>query len=103
MSEKKRRWCQFHLSTVLVVMIVIGIEMLFWYQSATFTAWNDPDRGIVYSSDFGWPINAYWRTQPDWKHIAEVLMINLPLNLIPISVVAFFLEWLIRNREAGNP
>lgn len=103
MSEKpKRRFAQIHLSTAIILLFVLGLDMALW-RSTTYTAEWDTDVGRCYSTDFGYPISCYWPGQLTIRKALVPILLNLPFHAPALALIAIAAEYVARRREARRP
>ena len=106
MSDKPRRWFQFHLSTAVLLMLAIGFDLCLWTHTTRIYEYLSLDSmEIGYSNDFGFPISFYWTKKFAWNDTRTLMAIlaNLPFNAGPLLVLALACEWFIRRREDRTP
>ena len=107
---KRRRWFKFHLSTAVVLLLLIGL--LLWLNTSLYQIPGSRG-GYARWRVYGWPIPCGWDPNADrMREEAHLLRIrygefrviwNVLANLAIVVAVAVMCETRIRRREARKP
>ena len=102
MSEKPRRWFQIHLSTAVVLMLLMALILFlntFWHNSFLNMKWHgsfliDPSTGPQYA--YGWPVQCF---ASEHRFIVILATQNGSVELHQYGGFTFdlFREWILPN------